>query len=435
METLAASDPNAHRVRRWRVPPPLTRGAELLEGAEVLSELPSEAGVILWKSLRNVMLWSASGPRDRGELFSAGAQRRRLAEIAATEIDPVLLQPLEAIAEMLEAPAAANREKVALACQRIAQWASTRGAQATNLAFVQAAALACPHDPRLAFAVGRLARQRAENSRSESWFRRAIMLGRQSGDWETYALAYLGLGNLFFQRGSFPLARRAHIKGLRAARRKGHREIVGRAYHDLMAIEVESENPSRAEDYAAAALRAYGAGHSRLPALAHDTAALWLLQGSFSRALPVFEAVLPHLQHPAERMGVLSNVARAAAGAGRPEIFADAWDGVWRSAAEAEAAPACSTALLNLAHGASLLGHWDRAEEAATRAEQIATTRGESQVRFGADALLDSIRGRRTLNERLQTRTVEADPAADQRAEVLAAKLVEGVRSRRPVGV
>lgn len=434
METLAAPDPSVRRIRRWRVPPPLTRGAELLEGAEVLSEVPSEAGVILWKSLRNVMLWSASSSRDRADLFAPGAQQRRLAEIASAGIDPVLLQPLETIAAMLAAPAGAHREDISLACQRIAQWAQSRQAVATSLAFAQAAALAAPHDPRLAFAVGRLSRQRAENSRSESWFRRAIMLGRQSGDWETYALAYLGLGNLFFQRGSFPLARRAHIKGLRAARRKGHREIVGRAFHDMMAIEVESENPTRAQDYAAAALRAYGPGHARLPALAHDAAALWLLQGQFARALPVFQAVLPHLERPAERLGVLSNVARAAAGAERREIFDDAWDQVWRSIREAATAPACSTALLNLAHGASLLGQWDRAEEAAIRAEQIAATRGESQIRFEADALLDAIRHRRTLAARLRGASTCADSTPDQRADLLAVKLVESV-SRRPVGV
>ena len=48
----------AAHSRRWRVPPPLTRTGELLEGAEILNEVPSEVGVVLWKSLRNVMLWS-----------------------------------------------------------------------------------------------------------------------------------------------------------------------------------------------------------------------------------------------------------------------------------------------------------------------------------------------------------------------------------------
>jgi tetratricopeptide (TPR) repeat protein len=432
MESLAAPNPASRRVRRWRVPPPLTRGTELLEGADVLAELPNEAGLLLWRALRNVSLWSSAGPREQRELFASRAWERRLAEIATTELDPLLVQPLETLAGILADPAAAHREGVALACRRIAQWADARGAGATALAFTQAASLVCPHDPGLALEVGRLARRRAENSRSESWFRRAIMLGRQSADWETYALAYLGLGNLFKQRGNFPQARRAHVKGLRAARRKGHREIVGRAYHDLMTIEVESANGARAQEYAAAALRAYGAGHLRLPVLAHDVAALWLMQGQFARALAVFEAVLPHFGNPSERLQVLGSRGRAAAAAGRREAFEDSWEQVRQAAAGVPEAEGLSHALLNLAHGAATLGDWRRAEQAAARAGEIAERRGEGHVRLEVEAVLAATRA---------CRAVESAPAAvpsgaceEEQADALAARLIAGVQSEA-VGV
>ncbi len=428
MDSLAAPDSGVRRVRRWRVPPPLTRGSELLEGGEVLTELPDEVGVLLWKALRNVMLWAASDTREPDDLFSPGAQRRRLAEIASATLDPALRRPLESLATVLGEAGGAQRDVVALACRRVAQWADAREATATALAFTQAAAVTCPHDARLAFAVGRLARQRAENARSESWFRRAIMLGRQNGDWETYALGYLGLGNLFFQRGNFPLARRAHFKGLRAARRKGLREIVGRAFHDLMAIEVESDNAARAQEYAAAALRAYGAGHPRLPALAHDTAALWASQGGFARALPVFQAVLPTLKRPHEHLVVLSSVARAAAGADQIPLFEEVWQQVWEASSTAGEGAGVAHALLHLAHGASLLGRWEQAEEAARRAARIATLRGEAQLRFETDALLDAIRSHRSLEAHLRDAATTSAP--DEQADLLAAQLILGVRGK-----
>src|SRR5690606_14703556 len=157
MESLAAPDPSLRRVRSWRVPPPLTRGAELLEGVEVLSEIPDAAGGLLWKSLRNVTLWASSIPRDAGGLFAEGARERRLAEIQSAVLDAEVRESLEALTSILSDPESAGREPIALACRRIAQWAEARGASATALAFVQAAALVCPRDPRLAFSVGRLA--------------------------------------------------------------------------------------------------------------------------------------------------------------------------------------------------------------------------------------------------------------------------------------
>src|SRR3954447_10412938 len=91
--------------RRWRTPPPLTRGsAETLEGMEILRELPGEAGMLLWQSYRNVMFWASAEPEDRARLFSAEGGPRRRADLAAAELPAALRAPLEVVAGILEAP-------------------------------------------------------------------------------------------------------------------------------------------------------------------------------------------------------------------------------------------------------------------------------------------------------------------------------------------
>ena len=163
-------------TRRWRVPPPLTRGPELMEGAEILREVSGEAAVLLWKSLRSVTLWATTDPRDQARLFSPGAGERRMAEILVTPVDDELTEPLQTFAALLDSPLSQSREAVALACRRVAPWAAKQQLTGTTLAFTQAAALVSPSDAGLAHEVGRLARAGGELARSESWHRRAIML-------------------------------------------------------------------------------------------------------------------------------------------------------------------------------------------------------------------------------------------------------------------
>src|SRR5690606_15954895 len=129
------------------------------------------------------------------------------------------------------------------------------------------------------------------------------------------------------------------------------------------------------------------------------------------------------IERPHERLVVLSNLARAAAGAGRAPLFAETWKQVW--AATAVVGPGVAQALLNLAHGASLLGQWDRAEEAATRSAHAAAERGEAQIRFEVESLLEAVRHRRTLEIRMQT--PPGSPAPLQGADALAAKLIRSV--------
>jgi tetratricopeptide (TPR) repeat protein len=411
--------------RRWRTPPPLTRGAESLEGMEILREVGGEVGVLLWQAYRNVMFWSTTDEGERGHLFSPRAGERRRQELDEARVPAELTGALDAVAAMLAAPDGTAGSDVADACTAIARWAEEEGHMNTALAYTQAASVASPRNARLALAVGQLARRRTELARAETWFRHTIMVSRQIGDWEAYSRAYIALGNMFVARGNFPGAHRMHIKALRAARRKGMPQIQGMALHDLFVIADETGRDEQAEEYARQACRAYGASHPSLPALAHDIAYFWMQRGYFARALDVFQSLEHHFTNPWQRALLLANIARAAAGTGNRDLFRKAWTQVSRMTKDPEVQPVVANATLELAFGAALLSEWDRAEQVAVETYEAAVKTGQGKVRFRAEALLESIRSGRAVDMN------KAAPKASNKAEALANDLL---RSLEPAG-
>lgn len=386
----------AQRVpRRWRTPPPLTRGSESLEGMEILREIGGEAGVLLWQAYRNVMFWASVEQGERAALFSPKAGDRRTAELEASRIPDELRASLAAVGEMLAAPDAATGEALADACTSIARWAEGEGQMNTALAFTQAASVAAPRSARLALAVGRLARRRGDLARAETWFRHTIMVARQVGDWDSYSRAYIALGNMLIARGNLPAAGRMHIKALRAARRKGLQQLQGMALHDLFVIADEMGRDEQAEDYARQAFRAYGPGHPSLPLLAHDMAYFWMQRGYFAHALDVFQRLEPHVTDPRTRLLLVSNIARAAAGVGDRDLFRRSWTQAYRMVKDPALYNTAPNAQLELAYGAASLGEWDRAEAAAQDSYDQAVKLGMGKTRLQAEALLESIQSDR----------------------------------------
>ncbi|HYJ80146.1 MAG TPA: tetratricopeptide repeat protein [Longimicrobiaceae bacterium] len=404
--------------RRWRVPPALAQGGgETFEGLAVLDEASGEQGLVLWQSLRDALLWGGAPPTERSALFAPAAEQSRLAAMLAAGMDAEMEPPLKVLAAMVGAPEQAREENVGLACRLVAAWADERGKLGTALAFSHAAAVVVPGDPAAAFAVARLARRRAENARAESWYRRTVALARQAGDWPTYALAFLGLGTLYVQRGSFPAARRFYIRAHRAATRNTLHDVEGMALHDLFGIAVETGNAREANALARAAHRAYGNRNPKLPRLAHDVAYFWTTQGEFARALPVLERLAEIVRSPAERLLVFADLARAAGGVGQRELFQTAWDQTWDILQGGETEEEAARALLDLAHGAASLGIWDRAERAAQAALDVATRRNEARVRLAAEAVLDSARHHRQAEVRAARPPAAETGAADTLAE------------------
>lgn len=422
---MEASPPNRPRKprRRWRwhVPPALTHGGESLEGAPVLDEVQGPLGLLLWETYRDVVLWAGTPPEEREGLFAAGAHAARTRELDAAGVDPAVERGLRAAAAVVADPAGAQEADVMTACRAVADWAEQRGLLGTAVTLATAGALASPTHAGSAFRVGQIARRKGENARAETWFRRAIGLGRQAKDWASYAEAFMGLGNLYKQRGNYPMARRFHIRGLRAARRHALRDIQARALHDLFTIAVEISPPAEAQELARLAFRAYGPRHPKLPALAHDVAYFWMGQGRFAPALDVFRAVLPHLAEPGPRLLCAGNVGRAAGALGDRPTFEEGWEVLW-SADDRDKLPAAAQGLLELAHGASSLRDWTRAEKAAEAARDLAQRWGQGQVVILSDMVLEAVRRKRGIEGPL--------PASDgvEDTHELAADFVRSLR-------
>lgn len=407
-------------TRRWHIPPPLVHGSEALEGGQVLEENPSRLGVLLWQALRDVLLWVQTPPEERAELFTADAPSRREAQLLQAGVEPELATALQEMSAVLADPAGADPDAVAAASREVVQWAEGVGHPQTALAFAQNVALVLPTDAAAALQVGRIARGLADHARAEVWFRRALGLARQARDWRLYARAFGGLGNLYVQRGNLPAARRFHVRALRGARRGGMRLEQAAALHDLFCVEVAAGQQQAAESHARQVLELAGARSPRLPALAHDVAYLWMEQGHFTRALRVFQALLPlFADEPLEGLFARADVARAAGGVGNRPLFQQMFAEVMERAHDAAVAEGAARALLELAHGARSLGDWDRAEQAANRALELAATRGEAKIRLIAEALLDSIRQRGAA-----VRTSPPPAPASDSGDKLAAELV-----------
>jgi tetratricopeptide (TPR) repeat protein len=426
--TPPAAVPPVRKPRRrwrWHVPPALLHGPEALEGAEVLDEVPAPLSLLLWQSMRDVTLWaSVPEPEERADLFHASAAADREALLRELHVDATLEPALHGIARMLADPAGTDEAALLDACQQVSTWADSAGYLATALAFSQAAAIAAPAHAAAGYRVGVLARRRADYARAETWFRRTIGLGRQSKDWKSYAEAFLGLGNLYVQRGNFPAARRFHVRALRAARRHGMRDIQAASLHDLFGIAVESGELTQARDHARAAFRAYGARNPRLPRLAHDLAYFWMMHGRFEAALSVFQAILPHLSTRGERLLARADIARAAGGAGNRAVFEDTWGELWGLAHEPAHQEHAAQALLDLAHGATSLGEWKKAEMAAGAALEAGRRREENRVVMAAEAVLESARAKRAM----ELKTAKAAPAeSEEETEGFAAELVRSL--------
>jgi tetratricopeptide (TPR) repeat protein len=415
--------------RRWRVPPPPQRGFGAADGAAVLSENVAGFGVLLWDVARDVVLWATSAPAELEEVFAPALERMRMASLVVQPVAPVLESALSVLARAPRSPQPVSRERVSLACSQISHWADGNGAVATASAFAHAAAVTCPGSARLSYEAGRFARRQADYTRAEMWLARAVLLGRQLEDWSSCINARGGLGNLYIQRGNYRRAERHHRRALQLARRTGSRDLEGTALHGLFLINSESGREAEMNACARAAHQAYGEGHPKLPVLAHDVACAWMEQGYFTRSLDVFEALHPHFSRD-QRVAVLANICRAAAGTGDVGRFSTAWADTHTLIEAGHGEEYVAEAMLDLALGAALLMQWERAECSANRSLEIATVRREARIQITAEAVLQQIRNEQLVHARVvaNTRAVaeEVDVFADELVESLTACAVVG---------
>lgn len=316
---------------RWCVPPVLLRvPGEILDGAGILDDDRTEAGLVLWTCVRDVTLWASTAPDRREGLFPPEAPRDLLERIAAARLERDPEIALTTLCAVLEMPATVNPEIVGLVCHQIARWAESRGRLAAAIAYAVAASAAQPEEGACAREVGRLAMQGGHLSWAETWLRRAIGLARQGKDWEAYGLAYLDLGDIHVRRGLPERAALYFRAASRTGRRQGLGEVRAAAFHGLARIRLEQpDGIKEAEAFAGIALRAYGRDHVRLPDVLHDLARIWIAAGTGDRAITVLRRELTRREEPERRVAILALLARAAAGAAVRSLYETSWRTAW----------------------------------------------------------------------------------------------------------
>lgn len=422
------SPPRAVRARGGRRLLPLAR-PDAAEGADLLPELAGPAGVLLWGALRDFLLWVETPARARAALFAPGAGDVRRRELAAFAPEQALWAPLLTLAQMADAPGRAEAPRLVFAVRSIARWAEHAGAPATQLAFTRAAALALPQDATLALETGRLARDLARHAQAEVWFRRAIRLAR-GRDWEAYGWGFIGLGVQYVRAGNYPAAQTVFGRALRSARKRRLRGVEASSLHHLFTCAAEGRDLREAYAHADAALAAYGPAHPRIPALANDLARLWMHLGRFERALPVFEALAPLITYEPEAMIGHANLARAAAACGARGRYERARACTLELIAATAAGTRVAEAWSMVASADAEAGEWVRMADAAARAVELATARGEAEALVMAEVQLQAAR------ERVASRADHwaEEPACAADAGRLAGELLARIRELEPAG-
>ena len=394
-------------------------GKHGVEDFGIVSEIPTWAGVLLWETLRDVTTWLGT-PRERRLLvFADGTPELRVRQIEEEGLEEELRAPLLVLAGITALDTRKVEEaEVGAACLALARYAEERGAPATRLAFAKAAAVAMPDDARLAFEVGKLARDSADYVSGESWFRKAIKTAIRVKDRETYILGYMGLAVLYMRLGNYPASYAFTGRAIRAAQHYRMRDMAGRAFHHLFILDARSGRVRQAYEHVRSAHQAYGDAHERLPVLAHDVARFWIEQGRCSRALPVFEAVLSVIGKPEEQALVAANIAWAAAGVGTIARYKEARRHALNLLSYASARVRASETLALLAFADAYAGEWDIAEKMAELALQNTIERRESDIQVLAELALSYARscdpGRSRKEEEMPTLARQADRLAGE---------------------
>ena len=376
------------RRQPQRLPPPLMHGAEAIDSEVILREFPNDLGLLLWKTVRSVRVWSELADGDRGKAFGASAQTFRSAMMSGSEVPEEIAGHLTKAATVLMPRARAA--SVAGACRAISDWCVEQGQIGTAVEFMQAAAVLVPLDAELAHDVAKLARTRTDYSRAETWYRQAISRARRGAVWSDFSRSYIGMGIVFRLRGSYPQARSSLIRGLRAAKRFSIRPLVAAAYHELAVLAIHAEKSSDVIRYASLAVNSYAPGSPRLSALANDFAAFLMTEGRFKEALRTFVA-LPNVGGSAERLSRVSAIVQTAGAVRDAQTYATAWEEAELLLEEAEASSVAIDALLAMARGAASMGEHQTALRKASLAKQTATARGEFAGENEAEVLLASL--------------------------------------------
>lgn len=410
------------RNRYWRIPPPVLTGPEDPgpEGLAILEEFTGVLGLALWRQLRALRAWiRAQTPEERRDLVALDrtrARRRLLDRLTDPEApsgqpdgvdrgwtpgDDDVVPPgqgdesvpgeserkriaglLEALLHLPPGPGARDPAALARACEEVADWARTRCGLHTALEYRQVAALLEPDDADRALAVFGSARELAQFSRAEAWFHRVVGLARRARSWDTYTRAYLAHGTMALRTGRVDQARRSFLKALRRARREGLRLRAGQALQRLLVLNYRARTPELGDQRAAEALERLRDHLGQLRSMAEELAFAWLDDGDPAPAARLLDALSTPRIQPG-RSGMTGALARASALLRDRAGFDDARLRLRRLPDDVE----LSSAWLDVARGAVLLGDEEAMEDALHRACTVARHRWAGWIRDGAESV------------------------------------------------
>jgi hypothetical protein len=176
-------------------------GAALQESVIVAEFLPGPSLAVL-RAYRLVLGW-ARGREVVSQLPESEGLREWEEELlGAMEKDVGLWAPLAIIAGEMGDLGTVEGEQLARACMVLAEWGFCNGAAASGLLFVEAAALASPANPRLAYVAGRVLLERGRTREAERWLRRAMRVAAESRDERARALIASALQRVSGEEGA-----------------------------------------------------------------------------------------------------------------------------------------------------------------------------------------------------------------------------------------
>jgi hypothetical protein len=349
----------ADASRLWAVPPAIERGpAETIERLGILAEHGESEGLLLWRLVRDVELWSATPPQHRTELFTPRAPEGRAARLRASTIPTDVRVLLRTLNRILAGPpdAPGCEESTSDACAGVAQWAREMEARETAVAFAQAAALASG-EARHAVLTGTCAHELGQYARAASWFSRAVGLARRGRDWRSYAGAFLALGALAEAEGDPTRARQRYLRAFRTARR--HRRFVAeraRAAYALFRLARDAGDVEAASAYARSATRSVMKADPAAAPLALALAAYWIDSSSPERSVRLLKHLAKIEALPAqERLPAAILRVRAETASGNLDAAKRAWADAWALATASTSVPTRADALVQLARCAAAL--------------------------------------------------------------------------------
>lgn len=381
------------RRRRWTYLPPPSSSAAKFEGLELLNEIPTPLGLILWQRYRDVLVRTQAPTTNRRRLFDPRGLRLLVGDTEA-EVPLALVDPIDALHRMVRGGAG----DVVGACSAVASWAYEEGLLATAAAYARLAAVVDPSDPELAFTAGRATRDEGHYTLAEFWFQRTISLARRATDEEAKAAGYLGWGVLEEQRGRRRVARSRFQTALRTATGAGLARMAGLAHQYMMALTVPDGAYKEGLEHGIAAARYFADDDSKLIRLAIDIGAFASEHMHYGTALRLYEAALPFLGRPSDRLAGLANVGRAAAAIGEKRRFAE----VWAEFDRLSLSPPklfYAESLIELAHGAVTLRYWRHASKMIQEAVRVAREQDNPRSLSAARAVQQLIETKQTKDE------------------------------------